>query len=456
MNIKNNSLCNKTFFYFVIFSIIILLFLWSVEIIFIKVFYQKYQIKDVKTIGLNILETNSNNLISYLEEIAYKKDMCIELYSSNQIYNFNINDKDCSLKSNNIEIIKAKRKLKYSSNKETLIKLSNNKTIIYGIRVDHDTYVILNTDINDVGTTNYILRGQLIYITLIVILIALLASYYVSKMLNKPILEITNKARQMASGNFEMDSNNYEIAELDELKDVLNYARSEIKNTDELRRDLMANVSHDLKTPLTMIKAYAEMAKDLNNNNEEKRKENLDIIISETDRLNILVNDILDLSKMQSGNQELKYEKYDLIQEIKQIIKRYEIIKETENYKFILNAPKTAIVKADKKQINQVLYNLINNAINYTGDDLTVKINVKENKNNYLVEIIDSGKGLTKEECKLVWNKYYKNEKNHKRNKVGTGLGLSIVKNILNRHKFRFGVSSKIDYGSNFYFMIKK
>lgn len=456
MNIKKNNLSNKTFFYFVIFSIVILLFLWSVELIFIKVFYQKYQIKDVKTVGTTILNIDNNNLISYLEEVAYKKDMCIELYSSNQIYNFNTSDKDCSLKSNDLDIIKAKRKLKYSSNNETLIKLSDSKTIIYGVRVNNDTYVILNTKINDVGTTNYILRSQLIYITLIVIIIALLASYYVSKMLNKPILEITNKARKMANGNFEMDTNNYEITELDELKDVLNYARSEIKNTDTLRRDLMANVSHDLKTPLTMIKAYAEMAKDLNNNNEAKRKENLDIIISETDRLNILVNDILDLSKMQSGNQKLNYEEYDLIEEIKQIIKKYEIIKETENYKFILNTPAIAIVKADKKQINQVLYNLINNAINYTGNDLTIIINVKENKNNFLVEIIDSGKGLTKEECKLIWNKYYKNEKNHKRNKIGTGLGLSIVQTILTKHNFTYGVKSEIGKGSNFYFKIKK
>ena len=460
MNIKKNSLRTKTFIYFVIFSTITLLFLWLFQSIFIKVFYEKYQIKDVKNIGNIIVKTNHNNLISYLENISYEKDMCIEFYSSNQIYSFNTNNKNCLLNTNYEKIIKIKRSLLSSPNKLNLIKIENPndniKSIIYGIRLNNDSIVILNTQIEDINTVNNLIKGQLIYITFIVIIIAIIVSYYVSKILNKPILDITDKARLMAQSDFSLDNNTYQITELEELKNVLNYARSEIKNTDELRRDLMANVSHDLKTPLTLIKSYAEMAKDLNNNNEEKRQENLDIIISETDRLTLLVNDILNLSKLQNNLTELKFQKFDLVNVLNDIIKKYQIIKETENYIFILNIPDKAIVYADKLQVTEVLYNLINNAINYTGKDLTVTINIKENKKEYLVEIIDTGKGLTKEECNLIWNKYYKNEKNHIRNKVGTGLGLSIVKNILEKHNFKYGVKSKINKGSNFYFYIKR
>ena len=455
MNIKKNSLRTKTFTYFVVFSTIRLF-----QNIFFKVFYEKYQIKDVKSIGNIILKTNHNDLISYLEKVSYEKDMCIELYSSNQIYNFNTNDKNCLLNTNSENIIKIKRSLLFSSNKYNLIKIPNPKdnikSIIYGLRFNNDTLVLLNTQIEDINTANNLIRSQLIYITFIVIIISSIVSYYVSKLLNKPILEITNNARLMAQGDFTLDKNNYQIEELEELKDVLNYARSEIKNTDELRRDLMANVSHDLKTPLTLIKSYAEMAKDLNNNNEEKRKENLDIIISETDRLTILVNDILELSKLQNNLNKVEYQKFDLIKVVNDIIKKYQIIKETENYQFILNIPSKAVVNADEKQITEVLYNLINNAINYTGSDLKVIINIKELKKDYLVEIIDTGKGLSKEECNLIWNKYYKNEKNHIRNKVGTGLGLSIVQNILENHHLKYGVKSKINKGSNFYFYLKK
>ena len=118
--------------------------------------------------------------------------------------------------------------------------------------------------------------------------------------------------------------------------------------------------------------------------------------------------------------------------------------------------PKKAIVLGDVNKISQVIYNLINNAINYTGDDLTITIEVIEKKKSYLVNIIDSGKGIKEEELNLIWNKYYKNEKNHKRNKVGTGVGLSIVKNILDRHKFKYGVKSKKGIGTTFYFEITK
>ena len=216
----------------------------------------------------------------------------------------------------------------------------------------------------------------------------------------------------------------------------------------------MANVSHDLKTPLTMIKAYAEMVRDITYQDDEKRINNCNVIMNETDRLNLLVNDILDLSKLEADVKELDITNYDLVKEIKEIIKRYEIIKETENYNFILTLPKTALVNADKNKLNQVIYNLINNAINHTGKDKTVKINLVKKDKKYLLEVIDTGSGITKEELPLIWNKYYKSDKKHQRNVVGTGIGLSIVKSILEKHHFLYGVKSTINKGSNFYFYI--
>ena len=218
----------------------------------------------------------------------------------------------------------------------------------------------------------------------------------------------------------------------------------------------MANVSHDLKTPLTMIKAYAEMVRDINYDDIEKRNNKLNVIIDETDRLNILVNDILELSKLQANATTLEIEKFDLVKELNNILKRYEIIKETENYEFIVNTPDKVLIEADKKRINQVLYNLINNAINYTGSDKKVYITIVENKKDYHIEIKDTGKGIAKEDINNIWNKYYKKDKNHKRNVVGTGLGLSIVKNILETHNFKYGVKSTPNKGSIFFFDIPK
>ena len=456
MNIKKNSLGVKTFSYLITFSIAILLLLYMFQIVFLKIFYERYQINNLKSVANRII--TSPETVSF-EQLAYENEMCIQIYNDNKVTSYNVLNKDCLLNSNDKSVIKVKNKI-LTSSKNSIIRVINpkydSKSIIYGIHYSDDIYILLNTKLEDVNSTTYILRGQLIYITLIMIILSGIVSYFVGKMINKPILNITNKAKLMAIGNYEQDTNKYDIAEIDELNKVLNYARSEIKNTDELRRDLMANVSHDLKTPLTMIKAYAEMARDINNENEDKRKDNLNVIIDETDRLNVLVNDILELSRMQNSSDELNIESYDLIEELNQILKRYEIIKETENYKFITNIPEKAMVKADKKKINQVMYNLINNAINYTGDDLTIKINITDCKKRYLVEIIDTGKGISEEDLKFIWSKYYKNEKNHKRNIVGTGLGLSIVETILIKHKFEYGVKSKKNKGSNFYFYINK
>ena len=228
-----------------------------------------------------------------------------------------------------------------------------------------------------------------------------------------------------------------------------------MNKTEELRRDLIANVSHDLKTPLTMIKAYAEKVRDLSYKDKEKREKDLNIIIEEADRLNYLVNDLLDMSKIEAGANSLTLEEYDLIEDIKTIIKRYEIVKETENYKFELDLPEKAIIKADRSKINQVIYNLVNNAIEHTGDDLVVKITVNKNKDHYMVKITDTGKGIAEEDKNLVWNKYYKTDKRHKRNVIGSGIGLTIVKGILESHKFEYGIDSKLNEYTTFYFKIK-
>ena len=160
---------------------------------------------------------------------------------------------------------------------------------------------------------------------------------------------------------------------------------------------------------------------------------------------------------MQSNIEDLNIEEFDLISLIDEILARYKVLKETENYKLIfIHRVKKALVNADKKKIEQVIYNLINNAINYTGDDNTVKIKVNNSDNCYLVEIIDTGKGIKEKDIPYIWEKYYKNKKKHKRNLVGTGLGLSIVKNILELHNFEHGVNTVINKGSTFYFKVNK
>ena len=285
-------------------------------------------------------------------------------------------------------------------------------------------------------------------------LLSLIISYFISKKISKPIVKINKTAKEMSKGNynikFEIDDN---IEELNELVKTLNETNEELSKTDSIRRELLANVSHDLKTPLTMIKAYSEMIRDLSYEDKEKTMNHLNTIIDETDRLNLLVNDILDLSKIQSNTEELHKEEFDLNKLIKSIINRFDYLKENNVCKINYKENKNIIINADKKKIEQVIYNLISNASNYVGKDKKIIINLIDLGNKYRVEVIDHGKGISENDLKLIWDKYYKIDKTHNRNNIGTGLGLSIVKNILELHNFNYGVDSietKVDYAADY------
>ncbi len=420
--------------------------------------YEKYQIKKMNKITSFIKYNDSDNLYQELESVAYNNEVCIQYMMPNNTISYNTLMVGCALNSNNKQVSSLMRKIVSDNLEIENIKLLNNisrtRAILSGVKVNNG-YVFIYSPLEDINGAQIILRGQLVVVTTLVIFLACVISYFLSNKLTKPIVNITKKAKKLGEGNYDVEFPSSDILEIDLLANTLNHMREDLSKIDELRRDLMANVSHDLKTPLTMIKAYAEMVRDISYKDKEKREKDLNVIIEETERLNVLVNDILELSKMQASNQELEITKFDLREVIDEVIKRYDILKITEDYKFILDMPKEVMVEADKKKITQVIYNLVNNAINYTGDNKEVYVTIKKERKEYVIEIRDTGKGIKKEDIPYIWDKYYKKDKNHRRNVVSTGLGLSIVKEILTKHKFDFGVKSTLNEGTTFYFKIR-
>jgi len=454
LNKLHNSLKVSVWSYLVIFAIILMLTLWAFQVIFIDVFYEyskSIQIKDTANKIANLYTIEKTDL----DKLSFDKDVCIEIIKSRKtIYSSNNYTKGCIANSN--EYINNFYSNNYTKHKYIITNPRfNNKTLIYAAKIDNETVVFVNASLEPLDNTIGILSKQLVMVSIGVIVLAFIIGYFISKRISKPIEDMNEKAKKLANGNYNFTfDNDSKIYELDELAQTLNYAKSELEQTDELRKELLANVSHDLKTPLTMIKGYAEMVKDVSYKDNSKREEHLNTIIEETDRLNLLVEDILTLSKMQSNKDKVVKEEFDLCILIKNIIKRYEIYKELEGYTFELNIPESLKIVADKKKMEQVIYNLINNAINYTGKDNKIIINVINNE-SVKVEIIDTGKGIKKEDLPFIWDKYYHSKKKHKRNLVGTGIGLSIVKSILESHNFEYGVESKTNKGTKFYFIIK-
>jgi len=455
-----NSLNKVILKYFLLFSIIILGLLWLLQSILFKSLYKEQKTNDIRLIVSKIKKfNNTSNYLETLNNLALDKSICIEIDDANfdQLYTSSYFGKGCL--SNNQTTYQYKFDFLTSNLSEKTYTLTNpklkNEILVYAMKLQENQYVFINTSLEPVDGTVALLQRELIILTGVILISSFIVAYFISNHISEPIKDINEQAKNLAKGNFDIDfTKDYKILEINELSETLSYTKQELSKIEELRRDLMANVSHDLKTPLTMIKATAEIAKDLHKDKPLKQEEDMDTIISETDRLTILVNDILELSKMESVNEELKIEEFDLIQLIESILRQYKVLTETEKYHFQFeHEDEEILVEADKKKLKQVIYNLLNNAINYTGEDNTVTIRVTR-KDRIEVEIIDTGKGIKEEDLPYIWNKYYKNEKKHKRNLIGTGLGLSIVKKILDQHHFGYGVSSTPGKGSTFFFLI--
>lgn len=454
-----NKLSTKIFMYLAIFSLFILVFLFFFQVIFIDTFYEWTKTRTIKNLSKDILVTERDtSLYDKLDRVSYKENVCIELTNSNGENLYSSNGNNCRLRSKTI-----KRNFINSNKESKTYNLVNNftreKSIMSATKLSNNLYIFISTSLIPLDSTINIIEQQLIVVSIVVLLLSIVVAYFISKRLSLPITKISKAAKLISKGKlktkFETTS---DIKELVDLTNALNDMKDELSKTEELQKDLMANVSHDLKTPLTMIKAYAELILDININDKEKCKNNLNIIIEEVNRLNTLVNDILNLTKVESNLEKLEKSEFDLIKLIKRRVKQHNIyvIKDGYNIEFIHGNIKELVIEADKKKIEQVIYNLLNNALNYTGEDKKVIIKVEEDDKDYTIMVIDSGKGIDKKELDHIFDRYYRSKKNHKRYVYGTGLGLSIVKNILLLHNYPYGVTSKKNKGTTFYFKIKK
>ena len=452
---KKTSIQVKTLLFLLGYNVIIIIVLWISLISMFNIFYEKEQLSNLEKIVATIKNSNDYDL----QNIAFQNDVCIAIRDESGIIDaYNIMMNGCIFTPNNMQVRSLMQEFINSNETNKSYKFVNEErkvsAVLNGVKTDNN-YIFIYSNLQDISDFTVILKRDLMYVFIASLVIAIITSVFLSNIITDPILKITKKAKKLGNSNANIKFEESGIKEIDELSETLAEAHKELSKTDELRRDLMANVSHDLKTPLTMIKAYAEMIRDISYKDKKKLDEHVAIIVDETDRLTILVNDILEMSKMQSSTNTLNIQEFDLAQEIKAIVKKYQIIKETEKYTINVDMPDKIMIKADKNKINQVIYNLVNNAINYTGDDKVVTIRVTKNKKDYLVEIIDTGKGIKKSEIPYIWDKYYKKEKKHQRAVVSTGIGLSIVKEILELHKYEYGVKSKENEGSTFYFKIK-
>lgn len=325
---------------------------------------------------------------------------------------------------------------------------------VTAIETESETvYLLVSTTSSLSARVRGLMISEILIVSVAVISISIFVLGQISSRISTPLQQISRSAKLMGKGNFDVkfDRGDGRCKEINDLAQSLEETREEISKSDRMQKELIANVSHDFKTPLTMIKAYASMIQDLSGDNPEKRNKHCQIIIDETDRLASLVGDLLDVSKISSGIDVLKPSVFNLSEFTLSVVERFHYLEDTKGYSFLTDITPDLYTEADKDKIGQVLYNLIGNAVNYTGEDKKIYIRLMRDKDCIRFDVRDTGKGIKKEELDTIWDRYYRSKEAHKRPVQGTGLGLSIVKAILTRHAFSFGVNSEYGKGSVFY-----
>ena len=479
IRINIRSIKFRLWAYFAFFAALLMTVLWILQIFFLNTYYEDMkQTETQRLASLIVASYGQEGMIEYLSELNRRNDMYIQieehiedtsltLYSSyNETipgeYEDEIRPFPFPVYRNDIQTIR--RELLDSGAAFINRNISNpirgdTKMMAYSTCLERNegrqVLLYIFSPLYPVESTIEILSNQLIYITVISLLLAMLLSIYLSRMVTKPITNITNSTARLADGEYGVSFEGGHYSEIDKLAETLTYTSKELARASEMQKDLIANVSHDLRTPLTMVKSYAEMIRDLSGDNPKKRNEHLQVIIDEADRLNLLVSDMLELSKLQSGKQDLTVSTFSLKEVIENVLNSFRIFAEQEGYKIKFASKGEGRIVGDEGKIKQVLTNLITNAIKYSVNDRHIEVHMVELADYVKCSVRDHGIGIPKKDLENIWQRYYKARSNYLRSAEGTGLGLSIVKEILDLHNANYGVDSEVGAGSTFWFEIK-
>lgn len=312
---------------------------------------------------------------------------------------------------------------------------------------DGQYYLCLISFMEPIQNTTGLLRQQLTRITLISIGVATLLVFWLSRYITYPVLEITRAANRIAEGDYGIRVRHKSDDEIGVLADTMNNMAQKLGENERMQREFIANTSHELKTPISAIRANAELVMDIENQNEAERRRFLQVIVDESIRLNRMLEDILDLSAMESGRKP-KRETFDICEMLSDVRDRILALTDKQDVSLTLEAEGERAVNADPQMMFRVFYNLVDNAVKYTPAGGHVILRAIPAQAGTRVEIEDDGPGIAEEDLKHIWDRFYKVDKARSRNGGSSGLGLAIVKSILDAHEFAYGIESEVGQGT--------
>ena len=313
-------------------------------------------------------------------------------------------------------------------------------------------FALMSTPLIPISSTTKTLTFQLAIVTGAAVLFSLILALASSKRISDPLAKLSRAAALLPDGGFRK-TGAVGCREIQELDEALGKAAEEISKVDALRRELIANVSHDLRTPLTLISGYGEMMRDLPG---EATPENMQVIIDEANRLTGMVSELLDLSKLGAEMEAPSVTRFDACAFTAKLLGAYNAMAQAQGFRINFSHPDTPVnVEADESMIWRAMTNLVNNAFNHTGKSLTVDVLQSVEGDMLVTRVVDSGEGIAPEELDKIWDRYYRGSGPHRRGVIGSGLGLSITKRIFELNGCPYGVQSTPGKGSCFWFAMK-
>ncbi len=462
----------KTFMYFFLFAAVLMILLWTLQVLFLNNFYGIMKSSQTKTVAQELqtsyLRNEQETFSMDVSNLSRSYDLTIYIidYSGGIPYHYTVTPPESTYNDDyNVAIQLLYDKIQQSSDGSAELSTGSSnlpkKVFAYATVLNRDSsgdffsdakVVFIFSPLRPVTSTSRIMTTILLYVTIISLILAAILSLYLSMRITRPIRKITRSAERLAHGEYGIVFKGGHYTEINNLADTLTSASIELEKSDMMQKDLIANVSHDLRTPLTMIRSYAEMIRDISGDNKEKREQHLQVIIDESERLNTLVNDLLQVSRLQSGKITIEKTDFDLTETVRSSLKTYRIMETEQGYHFIFRCDSSYIVNGDQEKIRQVISNLVTNAIKFCGEDKQIIVTLKHKGRFVRCSIEDHGIGIAAEDLDHIWERYYRSSSNMVRSAEGSGLGLSIVKEILTLHKSPFGVDSTIGQGPVFWF----
>ncbi|WP_337035106.1 sensor histidine kinase [Paenibacillus illinoisensis] len=281
------------------------------------------------------------------------------------------------------------------------------------------------------------------------LLLAMGCIFFLSKRLSNPLLKIEKATRQIAKGELNLKIPVETKDEIGSLSQAINDLARELKQYRDNRSEFFANVSHELRTPITYLEGYADiLAKDLVENEEEKKKY-LQIISEEAQRLNVIINDLFELSKMEEGKIDLKLMSVEPNSIIQRSIDKVQLKAQEKDLTIQSKLSSVPHIFVDPNRLEQIILNLLDNAIRYTAEG-NIQVSLTSEVGGVAINISDSGPGISAEELPFIFERFYRVEKSRSREYGGTGLGLSIVQSLVLQQGGTINVESKIGVGTSF------